>query len=119
MQKITRCGLLTLALAIALAGTALAQAPPGFGRSNRPTTSPYLNLLPNRNQSPALNYYRSYLPETEFRRANQQASSSIYNLRQDVDRTRLMIQTENSVLGTTGHTTSFGNTGSYFPGLNR
>lgn len=119
MKNLCLTGLLALGALLVIESSAPAQAPPGFGRSNRPVTSPYLNLLRNRNQSPALNYYRSYLPETEFRNFDRQASTSLYGLKQDLDRTRVLPQAETSVLGTTGHPTSFGNTGNYFPGLKR
>lgn len=89
---------------------------PTFGSPNRPTVSPYLNLLQNRNQSAALNYYRAYRPEIEFRANEQRLGRSIRSLQNEFDRSRVAEQTENSRLGTTGHSTVFGNTGSYFPG---
>jgi hypothetical protein len=95
--------------------SASAQAPT-FGRSNRPTTSPYLNLLPFRNQSPALNYYRSYRPEVEFRNNFQQVGRSINGLQREIDQTRLQEQKDISLLGITGHSAVFHNTSSYFPG---
>lgn len=89
---------------------------PTFGSPNRPTVTPYLNLVPGRNRSAALNYYRSYRPEIEFRANEQSLGRSIRSLQTEFDRSRVSEQTENSRLGTTGHSTAFGNTGSYFPG---
>ncbi|HUG19590.1 MAG TPA: hypothetical protein VMM56_11455 [Planctomycetaceae bacterium] len=88
----------------------------GFGTPNRPTVTPYLNLVPGRNRSAALNYYRSYRPEIEFRRNEQLLGRSIRTLQNEINQPQLTEQKANSQLGTTGHPTVFGNTGSYFPG---
>jgi hypothetical protein len=88
---------------------------PSFGRPGTPTTSPYLNLIPGSNFSPALNYYRSYRPEREFRRDAQQFSRSLGNLQNEVDRLSVAEQKATSMLGATGHRTSFHNLGNYFP----
>lgn len=88
---------------------------PSFGRPGRPTTSPYLNLIPGSNFSPAFNYYRSYRPEQEFRRDAQQFNRSLKSLRREVDQISVTEQKTNSQLGTTGHPTAFHNLGNYFP----
>jgi hypothetical protein len=86
----------------------------GFGRPGTPTVTPYLNLVPGRNRVPALNYYRSYRPELEFRQANRQLGRSIRSLQSEIERPRAAEQSDNSQLGTTGHPTTFGNTSTYF-----
>src|SRR5262245_56181717 len=94
-------GLTALTLAMS-AGTASAQYAPAasrtssnpFGRnrsymaprsalSNRPTFSPYLNLL--RQGDPVLNYYGLVRPEQEFRAANEQFRAEFGEVQQHFD----------------------------------
>ena len=90
--------------------------------TRRPTTSPYLNLLNNNNNNRigignniGFNYYQRVRPEQEFRRANQQLSRSIGNLREEVRYQSLAPQSGRSQLGPTGHSSRFLNLGTYFP----
>lgn len=107
---------ITILSFIPLLSVSIGQAQgPSFGTSGRPTTSPYLNLVPGSNFSPAFNYYRSYRPEEEFRRDAQKLNRSLKNLRKDVDRIDLTEQKSTSQLGTTGHRATFHNLGTYFP----
>jgi hypothetical protein len=83
----------------------------------RPTTSPYLNLLQgkNRAQRLALNYQRTVRPEQEWRRYTSGLNNQVGALQNRVDRA---IRPDGSlILPGTGHTTSFMNTGQYFPGM--
>lgn len=101
---------------IAIHGSVVGSAQsPSFGRPGTPTTSPYLNLIPGSNFSPAMNYYRSYRPEREFRRDAQQFTRSISSLRKQVDQIGVAERTASSQLRATGHPTTFHNLGSYFP----
>ncbi len=103
---------------LAVAAPALAQ-PPGFGRPNSPTVSPYLNLL-NGNNSDAFNYYQLYRPQTEFRSAYEGLNQSQYRTNQQLDRQGESIESigtrvrPGSSLRTTGHRTSFLSYGGYF-----
>lgn len=113
-MKTLMTGFAALAGALLIQNCSWAQSP-SFGTSNRPKLSPYLNLVPERNFIPALNYYRSYQPEVEFRSSEQRLNRSVQTLQREIDQTRLLEQKETSLLGTTGHRTSFHNTSSYFP----
>ena len=115
----------TLSLAVpagmlACCHTASAQ-PPGVGGGpaiNRPTTSPYLNLLNRGNRGfggPALNYYRFVRPEQELRRYSSQLGQQVTGLQQSLTSQGLLPDGSRPLSGT-GHTTSFLNLGGYFPG---
>jgi hypothetical protein len=116
------CGLAVLS-ALLCVRTAAAQ-PPGVGGGpaiNRPTTSPYLNLLNRRGfggSSAALNYYRYVRPEQDLRRYSSQLGQQVTGLRQDLVSQGLLPDGSRPLTGT-GHATSFLNTGSYFPGSQR
>lgn len=116
------CG---LALLGAFVGVRPAAAqPPGVGGGpaiNRPTTSPYLNLLNRRGfggNSAALNYYRNVRPEQDLRRYSSQLGQQVTSLQQSLTSQGLLPDGSRPLSGT-GHTTSFLNTGRYFPGSQR
>lgn len=87
-----------------------------FGtRQNRPTTSPYLNLLGGgRGGRTAFNYYQRIRPEQEFRRNDAIFSLSLGNVQQELRSFKRQLQSSRSGLSSTGHRTSFLNLGSYF-----
>lgn len=87
-----------------------------FGtRQNRPTTSPYLNLLgAGRTGGTAFNYYQRVRPEQEFRRNNANFRRSLGNVQQELRSFKRQLQSPRSGLSSTGHRTSFLNFGSYF-----
>lgn len=102
--------LLTLCVLGLVVSTASAQ-PPG-PPPPPPAFSPYLNLLRPGN-SPGVNYYGLVRPQMEFR-------NNIQNLQQQVSNNRADISgLNNAVIPTTGHTTSFLNTGGYYSGGGR
>jgi hypothetical protein len=85
----------------------------------RPTTSPYLNLLRGTNRSLrfGLNYQRRVRPELDLRANAARTNANVGVLQQRFDQA---IGPDGSViLPSTGHTTSFMNTGSYFSGSGR
>jgi hypothetical protein len=95
-------GFVVLAL---LSGPAAAQQ---FGQSNQPAVSPYLNLLRPGN-SPGFNYYGLVRPQMQFQ-------NDIQNLQNQAMTNRAAITDINGLLvPTTGHSTYFLNTSSYFP----
>lgn len=107
-----------LGVLVAGSDAALAQAPPGLSRPRlrpweRPTTSPYLNLLGTGPGSFEFQYFRRVRPELEFRRANTQLQRSVEDLQRQIDVQRQQLQV-GSGLGPTGHQTSFLNLGGYF-----
>ncbi len=87
-----------------------AQAPT-FGRSGRPTVSPYLNLYSS--GSLETDYYQRVRPQQEFRRDAQQLSSSLNRLQAEFDASvttpydRLTQQGMRQRMRTTGHRTVF------------
>ncbi len=92
--------------------------PPSY---RRPTISPYLNLL-DRTRSPAFNYYKRvrperYLNESTISQQREIASQakSIKGLRNEVDETQQLLQSETSQLGGTGFVARFQDLGGYFP----
>jgi hypothetical protein len=87
---------------------------PDLRAFRRPTTSPYLNLLDNNGRGIGFNYYRRVKPEIEFREAYERQYQSIRKLDRRLEQQELRLQSLNSQLGTTGHTTSFMSYGSYF-----
>jgi len=99
-----------------LASTSVAQVGPP--RQNirppraTPTVSPYLSLL-NRNNSLAFNYYEMYRPQVEFRNAYRQLNQDVSQLNERLTQQEQAFQ--RSQLGPTGHTTTFMNTGRYYP----
>lgn len=112
-------GLLSAAgMLVAAAGHACAQAPTGnqFGARGvaRPTTSPYLNLLFNNGQNLGLNYYRSVRPEQEWRRYTTGLNQRLNLVESSLSRDLLPDGSSGDVKKS-GHSTTFLNTGSYFP----
>jgi len=124
-----------LALVAALGDSAAAQYPrvsspyssytPRFARprlrpNQRPTVSPYVNLLSGRGVG--YEYYGRVRPQKEFRNTNALIGSSIQNLEAATRSNTSAIQTG---VGTTGHVTAFQNQYQYFgvttapPGLNQ
>lgn len=116
-----------IAFAVAVAGLAVkAQSPASLGPpsltpSNRPVTSPYLNLAVGNDTfgGAAYQYFRQVRPEVEFRSADIRLGNEIQDVRRNVHSLDLMIQSPESSLGTTGHRTAFQSYGSFFPGLSR
>lgn len=102
-----------------------AQLPQGeVGRNpiTKPTVSPYLNLF-NRNNSAGFNYYNLVRPQQQMQRAAGQFSREINSLQSSVNKLNQRKQTPGETepltsgrMMTTGHPTSFGSTGGYFPG---
>jgi hypothetical protein len=109
-------------IALSWAADSFAQ-PPGVGTGpgiTRPTTSPYLNLLRNRNGgggSPALNYYGLVRPQQDLRNYSARLNQQVTGLRRDVTSLQAGLLPDGSrPLSTSGHVTSFQNLGGYFPG---
>ncbi|MGC1275008.1 MAG: hypothetical protein WBC44_14985 [Planctomycetaceae bacterium] len=108
-------------LASAVAQSPADLGPPSLSPSNRPVTSPYLNLAIDDGSfsGPAYQYFRRVRPEVEFRRANARLGNEINDVRRNVGALESMVQSPESALGTTGHSTTFQNYRSFFPGLKR
>lgn len=108
-------------LAAAVAQSPADLGPPSLSPSNRPVTSPYLNLAIDDGSfsGPAYQYFRRIRPEVEFRRADARLGNEITDVRRNVGTLESMIQSPASDLGTTGHATTFQNYRSFFPGLKR
>ena len=105
---ILRMGLPTVAVLLSIAGGASAQS--GIvPATSRPAVSPYLNLLRPGN-SPGVNYYGLVRPQLEFQ-------NGLRNLQQQVQTNETAIAGLNkAILPTTGHTSTFLNTGGYYSG---
>ena len=117
-MKITVLSLVLIATVSGLCSTDLLAAPPSFGRPNRPTVSPYINLL-NNNIDPAITYYGIIRPEQELRATSNANAQSLSNLTKRVARNEQKIEMPSGRLSASGHATSFGNTRGYFPGSRR
>ena len=107
----------TAAFLLGPAEFAAAQRPsrnerPAVKAFQRPTTSPYLNLLGGGRGSFEFEYFRRVRPELEFRRTGAQLTQSVRNLQRQLDQRRG--QESRSGLGTTGHRTSFLNYSGYY-----
>lgn len=104
-----------LVLGLALfAETAVSQGPPG--PPSRPTTSPYLNLLRNNQRNNfALDYYRLVRPEQEWRNYTSRLNQRLSQVESSIGQRSLLPDGSVSDMRTTGHPTSFLNTGGYFP----
>jgi hypothetical protein len=81
-------------------------------RNSTPTLSPYLNLDAGFVDSDAGQYFGRVLPQQQFNSTTQQTQRAIEGVGGALGVQQAEIQ---SGLGTTGHTTSFNNLGSYFP----
>lgn len=86
---------------------------PRLQPNERPTLSPYLNLLDNR-RSLEFQYFREVRPEFQWRRNQSQFRRSLQNIERDLERQEELIQSESSTIGPTGHESFFMNTGGYF-----
>ena len=102
---------------------AAAQAPVGntFGTPSirRPTISPYLNLQRTGDPSIdfAIDYQKLVRPEQQLRRYTSNLDNRLNRLQNQVNQA---IRPDGSlILPGTGHSTSFLNTGTYFPGYRR
>ena len=106
------CGAAALA---ALPGWGAAQPPNpggvgGAGNVQRPSFSPYLNLL--RSGSPALNYYGLVRPEQQFRQSITTLQGSVAANQQAIG--GIQAEVEGGGAPATGHPTQFLNYGGYF-----
>jgi hypothetical protein len=108
------------ALAALALGSGAAQAQVPYSQpqlSNpyqRPTISPYLNML-RPNVNPALNYYGLVRPQLQTTRTLQTFQQELQTVAGALaPTTQLGTQADN--LPTTGHRTTFYNYGTYFPG---
>ncbi len=119
---ITTC--VVLVTLLSLSGELPAQGP-SLKRSQRPVTSPYLNLLNRGNNnfsSPGMNYYRNVRPEQEWRQGLQDQDRALQSLAQQFSNSRNAAsntagaRSMRSAVNTTGHSTSFRNSGAYFGG---
>lgn len=117
---ITTC--VALVTLLSLSGGLSAQGP-SLKRSQRPVTSPYLNLLNRGNNNfsdPGLNYYRNVRPEQEWRQGLQNQDKQLQSLAQQFNKARsaatdaAAAKSIRSTLNSTGHSTSFQNRGGYF-----
>ncbi|MFN0053572.1 MAG: hypothetical protein ACKV0T_15440 [Planctomycetales bacterium] len=94
------------------------QAPrPGGARQLRrnqsPTLSPYLNLVPGFIGSPEGQFLMRTLPQEEQTRTQRQTQRALQGIQGEIDQQERQIQTG---IKSTGHGTSFMNTGNYFGG---
>jgi hypothetical protein len=101
-------------IALALAAEAHAQGtlptPPGVAPYlNRPTVSPYLNLL-QRNTNPAINYYGIVRPEFQFRRTINQLASQVQEAQADINTGQA------GAVFQTGHPVQFMNLSHFYAG---
>ncbi len=123
MLRVWQHGRLTLGLGLVLLsgsasaqGTSPYQSPfsagaPAVGTFNRPTLSPFLNLL--RGGSPAANYYLGVLPERDRRNTDVQFRSALT----DLERRTETAPSGDDLLPTlpqTGHAVQFLNYSTYF-----
>src|SRR5690606_38644495 len=90
--------------------------PPTLTPSQRPTTSPYLNLAPGGGfGSPAFRYFTQVRPEIDLRRASARQGGQLRSLQEQFAQQRqMMLQSPASGLSPTGHRATFLNYGSYF-----
>ena len=115
----TRLAYSALVVAAVSAAPALAQPqPPGGAGGQRPTFSPYLNLL-NRGASPALNYLGVVRPQQQFQQQAGQLQQQVNNANTEFQQ----LQAQNAqftsnlidaLLPSTGNVATFNNTGNYF-----
>ena len=89
-----------------------------FGRAagNRPTVTPYLDLLNDSNRGGiGYNYYRRLKPEMQIRAAQSQMARSVQQLRDRVDEKAGVVPgSAQSQISSTGHAATFMNYGTYF-----
>lgn len=117
------------ALVVAMTTNADAQPPNsrvGQNPNTRPTISPYLNLLNRNGASTAYNYFNFVRPQKRFLADEQRVSSELNSIESNM---RSLQQGQAALTGQpglrvapqatgrmspTGHSATFGNTGSYF-----
>ncbi|MBX3441635.1 MAG: hypothetical protein KF774_04450 [Planctomyces sp.] len=103
-------------LAVVQAGTAFAQGPiPAQRDISRPTTSPYLNLL-NQGNNSGLNYFTQVRPQQQFRSYGRNMQRELDSLRSQMGASTMMDPGGQQALTATGHPTMFLSTGGYFGG---
>lgn len=82
----------------------------------RPKISPYLDLTQQGNNNTGggvgFQYYRRVRPDVEFRQAENNLRQNLKSLTKSVKESK--IQSESSMLGTTGHAASFNTHRRYF-----
>jgi len=113
---------LVLILGIALsAQDVLAQrrstSGPSLRKNNRPTTSPYLDLLDQGAGRGGIGfqYFRRVRPEVELRNQNSQLQGSLDSLQKQMNQQQLQLkQSSASQLSPSGHTATFLSYGNYF-----
>lgn len=97
-----------------VAAPAFAQPTPPVGpNANRPTVSPYLNLL--RGGSPAINYFGIVRPELQMQQNLGQLQQQLNQANQNMQGlAENLVPAGEQVLPTTGHAVQFNNTLNYF-----
>jgi hypothetical protein len=92
---------------------------------DRPTVSPYLNLISSqqdqqRGAAPRPVYQTLVRPQLEQRRANQQSQRNIVQMQQQLSDLRQSFQqSQANTFGATGHPTRFMIYAQYYPGFQR
>jgi hypothetical protein len=81
---------------------------------NRPTTSPYLNLLNSGGNSGGLNFFTQVRPQQQFRANEQNLRQEVAGLQQAVDQGIAYDQFGEALLPQSGHPTAFMNQNGYF-----
>lgn len=93
-------------------------AGPSLRRSNRPTTSPYLNLLDSdaRGNGIGFNYFSRVRPEIQLRNQGNKLQGSLDNLQRQAaqQQQEQPKQSGASALTPTGHAATFMNYGNYY-----
>lgn len=106
---------LAFATVLLSAPVLFAQPMPGVGAAQRPTFSPYLNLL-NRGNNPGLNYLGIVRPQQQmqqqFNQLQQQTNQQLLSLGQAYD--GQLDALAGAILPPTGNVSTFGNLGGYF-----
>jgi len=113
--SITRSGAPSIAAGLLLLGSIsiVSAQVPAQQDISRPTTSPYLNLLNNRNNQ-GLNYFTQVRPQQEFRAFGAEMSQEIRGLQMQGSGAAMLDRGGNHPLGVTGHPVTWLNTGGYF-----
>ena len=105
-----------VALASITSGAALAQTPFSNTAVNRPTVSPYLNLL-NQNSAGTSNYYTLVRPQIQAREEILRQQAQINQIQRQVQRGQpggVPVRGSQEIRGT-GHETAFMNYLHYYP----
>jgi len=112
-MKTARLIAMVLMIQAGLCATSHAQARPRA--AVRPKISPYLDLTQqgnNNNGGVGFQYFRRVRPDVEFRNAENKLLQNQKSLAKQVNESQ--IQSEASMLGSTGHAASFMTHGKYF-----